>query len=365
MALSARSAGSSAGAAALAQVLAALVLSMTFASVALSQDGGVWPVKGRLLGEDGGKSKDISGIACAGDTGFPRFCLVVDDELQSAQFVTINDGTILAGEQVHLIGNIFDGKALELDGEGVAYADGSFYVIGSHGHPRDKAKKLDPIADGQEIAAKIAANSQIIQIRMKPADGTPLGRGSIAGLRSSSRLRDFIAADPLLSKFLDWRLENNGVDVEGIAVVGARLFAGFRGPRVDRGRAPVLSIPLDALFEPVPGNGASRQGRLYLLPLGEGFGVRDLAPYGDGLLLLAGPSADGQSGYAIYWWDAIGETVDLLADITTLAIDDRKPEAILPLDQDDAGLRILVLSDGAKEAAPQTVIVPFPGAKTR
>jgi hypothetical protein len=38
----------------------------------------------------------------------------------------------------------------------------------------------------------------------------------------------------------------------------------------------------------------------------------------------------------------------------------RKPEAILPLDRDDSGLRVLILSDGAEEGEPHVVVVPFP-----
>ena len=38
----------------------------------------------------------------------------------------------------------------------------------------------------------------------------------------------------------------------------------------------------------------------------------------------------------------------------------RKPEAILPLDRDGSGLRVLILSDGAEEGEPHVVVVPFP-----
>lgn len=343
----------------LAHALIGLALCISFSGVAFSQDGSVWPVRGRLLGEDGSKSKDMSGIACAAQTGFPRSCLVIDDELQSAQFVTVDDGSIRAGETVDLIENRFNGKALELDGEGVAYAEGSFYVIGSHGHPRDRAKKLEPNVDGPEIAAKIGANSQVIRIRMKSAGDVSLGPGDIADVRASSKLRDFIAADPVLSRFMDRRLENNGVDIEGIAIVGARLFAGFRGPSIDGSRAPVLSVPLDALFEPASPREISRQAQLHLLPLGDGLGVRDLAPHGDGILVLGGPTAGGRGGYGIYWWDAVSEVVRLLADISKFAVDGRKPEAILPLDVDASGLRILIISDGKNEGKPFTIVVPL------
>jgi hypothetical protein len=48
-----------------------------------------WPVKQNLIGKDNKKSNDISGIACSTSIGFPRNCLVIDDNIQSAQIATI------------------------------------------------------------------------------------------------------------------------------------------------------------------------------------------------------------------------------------------------------------------------------------
>src|ERR1700761_8504905 len=77
-----------------------------------------WPVKHRLIGKDGEKSVDVSGIACSTAAGFPRACLVIDDNIQDAQFVDVMDGEMTARDSVHLIDDTFEGKALELDGEG-------------------------------------------------------------------------------------------------------------------------------------------------------------------------------------------------------------------------------------------------------
>src|SRR6476619_951825 len=108
---------------------AALALCLVAAGEAIARDDGTWAVHGRLQGKNGKKSEDVSGIACATTRGFPRACLVIDDNLPAAQFVTVADGEITAGKMIPLIGNRFKGKDLELDGEGVAYADGFFYVI--------------------------------------------------------------------------------------------------------------------------------------------------------------------------------------------------------------------------------------------
>ena len=115
---------------------ALLALALPFVAMSISsafaQDNGrKWDVKGDLVGKKDKVSEDLSGIACATASGFPRTCLVIDDELQSAQIVTLTDGALMAGRSISLINDTFDGKPMELDGEGVAYADGYFYVIGS------------------------------------------------------------------------------------------------------------------------------------------------------------------------------------------------------------------------------------------
>ena len=70
----------------------------------------------------------------------PRKCLVIDDEVQFAQVVIVNDGELLAGDTIPLVASPNDGQSL--DGEGIAFAKGAFYIVGSHGHPRDRKGQL-------------------------------------------------------------------------------------------------------------------------------------------------------------------------------------------------------------------------------
>jgi hypothetical protein len=307
-----------------------------------------WPVTKKLIGEDGGKSKDVSGIACTTAQGFPRSCLVIDDNLQDAQFVTVTDGALVAGKPAPLIGNKFDGEQLELDGEGVAFAKDRFYVIGSHGHPRDKKHKLDPVNDRDKIKAKILAASQIVRFRTTGEDG------NASEIERTPRLREIIAAEPAFTDFMDHRLEANGLTIEGIAIKNDRtLLAGFRGPVLNGNRAVVLSVEIDVLF-----GGSGTQHRLFRLPLGDGRGVRDLAAFENGILVLAGPVADGPGPYAVYAWDGESENVRPLGELPFAA--ERKPEGLLPLDKSAAGLRVLILFDSEKEGAPTPVVIKAP-----
>ncbi|MET4233942.1 hypothetical protein ABIA85_007244 [Bradyrhizobium sp. LA6.10] len=313
-----------------------------------SREDRAWPVKEKLVGKDGGKSKDISGIACSTAAGFPRSCLVIDDDMQAAQFVTLQDGELIAGKTIELIDNTFEGEPLELDGEGVAFANGFYYVIGSHGHPRDKKHKLDPKKHANEIKKRISASSQVVRF---PAttDGTPAGV-----IERTDKLRNVLASSPMLAPSLDKRLEENGLTIEGIAIKNdGTLLAGLRGPVLSNERAVVIPIPVEALF-----NGSFKAAEPFRLSLGKGRGVRDLASFEDSILILAGPMADGAGVYAIFSWDGVSENVTLLAELTSFDAE-RKPEALLPLDRSPAGLRVLVLFDGEKEGAPTPVTVPY------
>jgi hypothetical protein len=314
---------------------------------AVAKDLDAWVVKGRLFGKYGEKSIDISGIACSTTEGFPRSCLVIDDNLQSAQFVVVRRGTLVAGDLVRLISNSYKGKPLELDGEGVAYADGYYYVMGSHGYPRDREHKLDPISDADKIKARIDASSQIVRVA---------AHAVAPEIMVTGKLRAIIAANPVLSPFLDRRLDTNGLTIEGVAVKDGRLFAGFRAPSLDHGRAAILSVQLGALFGEDPAG-----AKLYRLPLGDGRGVRDLAAYGNGFMVLAGP-ATGDGAYAVYWWDGVSDNTRLLRDLADVIGKDgkRKAEALLPLDESPSRLRVLILFDGEKNGAPVAVKMPRP-----
>ncbi|WP_342724210.1 DUF3616 domain-containing protein [Bradyrhizobium sp. B097] len=308
-----------------------------------------WPVKKTLVGKDGGKSKDVSGIACSTATGFPRSCLVIDDDMQAAQLVTLHDGELIAGKTIDLIDNTFEGRPLELDGEGVAFANGFYYVIGSHGHPRDKKHKLDPKKHADEIKARISASSQVVRVPAS-TEGT-----SADGIERTDELRNVLASSPILAASMDKRLEENGLTIEGIAIKSdGTLLAGLRGPILGDERAVVVPVAVESLFSGPPG-----AAEPFRLSLGKGRGVRDLARFGDGILILAGPMADGPGVYAIFSWDGASENVTLLAELTSFDAE-RKPEALLPLDKSPAGLRVLILFDGDKEGAPTPVTVPLP-----
>ena len=335
---------------------ALLALTTMFAATAqvAATDTGEWKVEGELIGKRDRVAEDLSGIACTTDSGFPRTCLIVDDEQQAAQVATLTDGAITAGALVPLIDDKFDGKPVELDGEGVAFADNFFYVVGSHGRPRHDKAAIDQARESARVAAGLAASSKLVRLKSDSATGAIAPESAM----QSSALAKLIAAEALFAPSAGKELEDGGVTVEGIAVVGQRLFAGFRGPVIDDKSAVILSAALGHFFE-----GQAANATLHLLPLGPGRGVRDLAAFDKGMLILAGPMRDIGGTFTVYWWDGASNSAKLLIDLPDFVSDKGKqwkPEALLPLDRDASSVRVLVLLDSAKQGKPRALRIPYP-----
>jgi hypothetical protein len=333
-------------------------------------DDAAWSVKNRLKGkikpgrgeDDAEKATDVSGIACRPGPGFPRLCLAIDDETQAAQIVVLYETMLVAGDLIPLIHDTYKGKPLELDGEGVGYADGFFYVIGSHGRARhekdsDKEAKID---------AKAAATRRVFRIALSP-DDVDLDTGKKTRepqVTESAALAVLIQKDPDLARSFDQPLEDNGVTVEGVAVKADTLYAGFRGPVLPSGSAVVLSAPLATVFDGKPGAAVLHRLALGNDSLGHPRGIRDLTVDGDRMLLIAGPEQDPPKkhaivpgDYAIYAWDG-DAAVSKLLELQPYGKSD-KPEALLPIARDADTLRALLLFDGPKEGAPTPVAVPL------
>ncbi|MFM8332226.1 MAG: DUF3616 domain-containing protein [Candidatus Methylumidiphilus sp.] len=218
----------------------------------------------------------------------------------------------------------------EADLEGLAYADGYLWLVGSHSLKRKKPKPGD---DAAEVAKKLAkldgeGNRYLLaRIPLEESGGLPeLQKGSrprhaarLHGDKMGNDLIDALREDEHLAAFLpippadgedkkQWRGipgKDNGLDIEGLAALGGRLFLGLRGP-VLRGHALVLEVELeeDGSDNNLLRLKAGADGRLYrkhFLNLG-GLGVRDLCVSGDDLLVLAGPAMDHDGPHKVFRW---------------------------------------------------------------
>ncbi|MEU6786365.1 DUF3616 domain-containing protein [Nonomuraea angiospora] len=183
----------------------------------------------------------------------------------------------------------------EADIEGLARANGYLWLVGSHSLKRKKVKSKDPEKAADRLATVVREENRYILTRLPLRDETP-GPGTILAGRDNltAHLRD----DRHLAPFLELPGKDNGLDVEGIAVVSERIYLGLRGP-VLRGWAVLLELRLEEagrsrlrLREPY---------RKHFLDLG-GLGVRDLCPDGNSLLILAGPTMDLDGPVRIVRW---------------------------------------------------------------
>jgi hypothetical protein len=125
-----------------------------------------------------------------------------------------------------------------------------------------------------------------------------------------------------------------------------------------------MSVALGHFFDGKPAD-----AKLYRLALGEGRGIRDLAAYDNGILILAGPVKSENGTYSIFRWDGVGTQVKPLEDLPAYFSTEEakkkhgeqwKPEALLPLDRNAKGLRVLILLDSAKNGKPRSVRIPYP-----
>jgi Protein of unknown function (DUF3616) len=328
-----------------------------------------WKVEGKLIGKprgldvlDSKKANDVSGIACATTSGFLRICLLTDDETQGAQIVILRKDQLIAGDFIRLIHHTYDGELIELDAEGVGYADGYFYIIGSHGRARHEK---DDIKKEAKNEAKAEASRHVFRVRLDLDSVNDNGRFSGAPeIKPSTELPRFIRDEPKLASTFDVPLDDNGLTIEGVAVRDGWLYAGMRGPVLDNGDAVILSVPLGVLFE-----GQQGEQQTHFLNLGRDTlkntrGVRDLVAFKNGFFVLAGPVSDPpndeveDSDYAVFWWDGKA-TPKKLADIKDYG-KKVKPEGLVPLDQRGNRLDVLLFFDGPDEGEPRPVEIDQP-----
>lgn len=306
---------------------------------------------------------DISGIACKESSGYPRVCLVIDDETRWVQIAILRDKQLIGGDRIHLNDNIFNGKAVELDGEAVAYdeSDGSFYIAGSHGRPRHEAGEKSKPKD----EAKAQSSRQIFRVQLPDVDlqsGRMNGAPTVS--KPSSVLREILKSHEATKDAFDSTLPAGGLSVEGMAIRGPLMYVGLRQP-VGKDGAVVLALRTLSLFESGAADAEAFHIDLEKSKDGTVRGVRDLVPYGENLLVLAGPEQDPPEGqpiqpgdYSIYKLDP-SRHVSSLIDIDAYGVK-AKPEALLPLEAKDGQMSALLLFDGVKQGGPKEVRFAYP-----
>ena len=196
----------------------------------------------------------------------------------------------------------------EIDIEGIAYSDYYLWFVGSHSLKRKSYKPEKSPAENLKRLRKIErqenrytlgriplVNGQLYPFCSHPKNpDITLTAAQLKRHKTGNELTKQLEHDRYLGDFLKANIpgKDNGFDIEGLAFNGDRLLIGLRGP-VLRGWAVLLELQL---VEDKPGIlklkkiGSKQQPYIrHFLNL-NGLGIRDLCPWNDTLLVLAGPT---------------------------------------------------------------------------
>jgi hypothetical protein len=284
---------------------------------------------------------------------------VANDETTSLERLTIEGDQAVAHRSFDLTDFLELPGEGEIDIEGLDVGDGVLWLLGSHSAVRLRVKDKHNPDEARNALATVEVSVRR-QVLARLSTGTLLDPGgsrigeqqrpAVFGLDGSNGrgLLDLLSDDPHLEGFLQSLPvpgKDNGIDFEGLAVTGNRVFVGLRGP-VLRGWAVLLELEVGdgPGMEPQPIGPGGRPYRKHFLDL-RGLGVRDLCRDGDDLLVLAGPTMELDGRTAVFrWQDALtseGEAV--------LRKEDLKCELNIPFGKaKDRAEGITLLADSRK-----------------
>jgi hypothetical protein len=326
---------------------------------------------------------DISGMACVPLQGDARNCLVINDENKGAQFAAIRNDRLAVGKFIPLIGDESDPNTLgsppeatcetkgdfdNLDGEGVAYAEPFFYVVGSHGCSRKK----DKFQLSSFILARIRVDSQ-----GRPVDtaGRVLGEAEFSkAVQTTYRVSDWLQRAKGVKGFFAENLEEeDGLNIEGIAIQGDRIWFGLRAPvkkaskdgAMFKKQAFVVGGNIADLFE--PGNKPSKaEPEMAFFDLAK-LGIRDLAALPDGrLLALAGAANGDEVPFKLFVADPRNNQAKLigtLAEVLGMVKGELvrgKAEGLTLLEVAPGSAQAVILFDGLQNGAPHLAKFAIP-----
>lgn len=198
------------------------------------------------------------------------------------------------------------GADSEIDIEGLDFNGGYLWMIGSHSLKRAKADDAkSPKKNRKRLQDVVAEPNRHTFARIPlDTDGTPkrkkgdLQAASLEGGKKGNQLTEALRSDNHVGASCGMPSKENGLDIEGLAVAGNRVFTGLRGP-VLRGWAVVLEFEWK---DSGPGSLAlAGSVKKHFLQL-DGLGVRELAIHRRDLYILAGPTMDLDGPVFIYRW---------------------------------------------------------------
>jgi hypothetical protein len=296
-------------------------------------------------------SKSFSGAVIVGN-----LLLIGADEIGYLQVGRDKEGKGARFELVHEI-ELAQKKGedkVEVDFEALAADKNTVYALGSHSITRkgideraDKPYKDNVVRFSTEPVAD-PLREKLFRFELDPATGKPTAAPKEISIRA------IINAQTVLKPFSAIASKENGIDIEGLAVDGTTLFAGFRGPVLRHGFAPVLKFTFDS----------PKDAALLFVPL-DGRGIRDLAKVSDGILVLAGPVGDSDQPHRLYRWngqdcipgkDGPGGKLEYLGEVP--AQPNAKAEAIVVNTTEADAYIVTIFYDSLELGGPERFRVP-------
>ena len=280
---------------------------------------------------------DISAIAA-----FDNFLIVGADEGIELQVLARTDKlTYKARERIELL----DSKK-EIDLEGIARQDNTFYIVGSHSWKR---KTIKPDATYQKNRKRLATikseASKNYLFRLQLDRET----GKLSSNLDKISLSKILLEDKVLKHFTRIPSKENGIDIEAIGVDEKdNIYLGFRGPVLRSNYVPVM---VTTFKNP-------EDYELRYVNLG-GRGIRAMTEVKDGFLLVGGPVGDGFGTYQLYFWDG-SDSIPGKDKQTTPAImlgeiptpEGAKAEGITLIKETNSSYQVIVVYDSAELGAP-------------
>jgi hypothetical protein len=307
---------------------------------------------GQLLGD-----RDLSAVQFVGE-----FLVIASDETAVLQFLRpVGEARYEVSHELQLLAD----QSVEIDLEALALDGETLYALGSHSRFRrrpDQGRSRDDGDRGFEQVNYHESRDKLFRVDLDLATGRPKTPPAVRSLRP------LLDNQPVLKPFAATPGKENGADFEGMAVVGERLYLGFRGPVLRGNYVPVLTLRFDDVDECAQNPATSDDKcRLLFLNLG-GRGVRSLHPVDDGFLLIAGPMGDGDFSYQLYFWDGrncMPYHQKVNCTLTDLGVipgtHNAGAEGLAVLGESASVWRILIVYDGIEGGKPARFRVARPG----
>ncbi len=286
--------------------------------------------------------KDISGAVCpASDT---RWCYAVNDEKKYLQMFKIEGMVLTGGKRIRLAEKSEFRDGDELDTEAVTYADGFVYVAGSHSVKR----KTGEVQQSRNLLFRFPVNPETGQPLFDPTNDAVVPQ-----IERSVRLSILLSQNGILAPFLGKSPQENGLNIEGMAVRSHTAVFGFRQPSLGQ-EVSILAVDLACLFK----EAACRPVFVGLPVEAPDLGIRDIALHEGRFIMLVGKAVGQESAVGqLFSW---GGGLDAPIKLTQFDLQPKeKPEGLLIVPEAAGGARTIVFFDGVKNGGPRQIPVSY------